>query len=83
MTGVRPTKIVNKLYSMGFSREDVKSHFKAFYLMSEKKAELALKTTDVQNPFIEAQKSPEKQAFTWEFLFVLQGAPIALLRQVP
>lgn len=62
MTGVRPTKIVNKLYSMGFSREDVKSHFKAFYLMSEKKAELALKTTDVQNPFIETQKKEPRKA---------------------
>jgi oxygen-independent coproporphyrinogen-3 oxidase len=62
MTGVRPTKIVNKLYAMGFDRAQVKDHFKGFYMMSEEKAELALETTEVQSPFIEAQKKEPRKA---------------------
>lgn len=64
MTGVRPTKIVNVLKKRGMDNEAVFKHFKEFYLMRDDKAKLAIKTADVQTPFLEEQIAhPENIGF--------------------
>lgn len=57
MTGVRPTKIVNRLLDEGKSSEEVMNELTGYYLASSKKARLALDTAVFQKPFLDEQKA--------------------------
>ena len=61
LTGVRPTKIVNTLFASGLDRDQVLGELTGFYLADRDKAELALKTAELQRPFLDLQmREPER-----------------------
>lgn len=53
LTGVRPTKIAMKLLEEGRSRQEIKEHLTGHYLVSEGKAELAMKVADREKNLLE------------------------------
>ena len=56
MTGIRPVKVANTLYERNYTTEDIRKHFKEFYLIRDDKIELIINTANVQKRFLEEQK---------------------------
>ncbi len=62
MTGVRPAKIVNGLYSLGYSFEEAVKELENFYMAEHEKAVLAAKVAMNQEAFLKNQESNPRNA---------------------
>ncbi len=55
LTGVRPAKIVNRLFSEGYGEKEALAELTGFYLVSDEKARLAVTVAAGQKPFLDEQ----------------------------
>ena len=52
LTGVRPVKVLHKLFEAGLSAEEADGHFKKFFFLTDRKARLCFETFGNQQRFI-------------------------------